>query len=139
VIRKAGTSAFNVRETGGVAPAEVRNLPGFANTRFVGVSAVVFSLRDLRVPESNNESAQLRSSVRATCTGTNAWPKVVARFKGATGSFVQVGCSTATFLHSWIFGGVGLGISSARFSQGDVLKGKSPSWSSGYALSQLDP
>ncbi len=139
VIRKVGADAHNGGETGGVAPYEVRRLPGFAEASFVGVSAVVFSLQGFGVPESRNESARLRRSVRTTCTGPNAWPRVVARYKGDTGPFAQVACSTATYLNAWIFGEVGLGIRSDRFSQGDVLNGESPSWSSGYALSQLDP
>lgn len=120
-----------------VAPRVLRTLPGFAGTSFVGLGAVDFLFKDLSITNAANEKAALRRATKATCTGIDAWPRVLAVYSGKVSTFSENLCSSATYNSAFIFGEEGVGLSSRQYVTGSA--DRSPSWPSGYAVTVLDP
>lgn len=138
VVGTVGANATNAATTGGLAPQEVRKLPGFDQAKFMGVSAVSFSMKDFGVKAGSESATQLKAQANATCSGTDAWPKVVAQLGGSTGAFTQAACANATYINSYVFGPQGLGVHESHFQPSAASSQDEPSWSRGFALVSLD-
>ena len=138
VVGSVGADAVNSSTTGGIRPSVVRTLPGFNQAKFIGVSAVSFSMNDFGVTSTTDAAALLESKVNATCSGTDAWTKVVALYGGKADGFTQTACANATYINAYVFGSQGLGVQSARFRPTSATPEDEPSWSRGYALMMLN-
>jgi hypothetical protein len=73
------------------------------------------------------------------CTGTNAWDKVLTAFAEKSTAFAETLCSTSTYTYEFIFGSSGVGSNPLRFAVGEAGLPRAPAWTSGYAITVLDP
>ena len=132
VIDKAGTDAA-------VAPDRLHNLPGFANSHFVGLGLVPFVFRDFNISPNEAEDGQaLTAGLRSTCRGANAWPRVYAIY-GATNAFSETLCPNASLVRVFVFGKRGVGVSGSDFEGDPQFGSRAPSWPAGYATTILHP
>lgn len=142
------TGAYNqtVAEIGGkrtasapVSPVDLRNLPGFESATFVGIGSIPFTYSDLGIQNKSNERLSLRRTTTQMCTGTNAWEKVLAAYGVKSNTFADTLCSNGAYTYEFIFGSSGVGVSPRRFTSSDSRISRAPAWTSGYAVTILDP
>ena len=102
----------------------------FANTRFMGVSSVYFSLRDWR---GLNQPVDLALNLNKTCA---SWPAVFDWLGGgnAATKFQQNSCANGTYIHSLLFGDQGLKVDPEKLTSVSKVDGQSFSWTRGFAL-----
>ncbi len=122
-----------------VAPSRLRQLPGFNAANFVGLGSVPFTFADFGVEEATNEKSALRRSTRSTCSGEDAWANVLGLFAGRSTTFAETLCSNGAYSYEILFGPTGVGVDSQRFTVDDSAFPRSPAWTSGYAITVLDP
>lgn len=122
-----------------VAPIDLRKLPGFDSATFIGLGSIPYTFSDLGIENKTNERVSLRQSTTQLCTGTNAWEKVLAAYGEKSNTFADTLCSTGTYTHEFIFGSSGVGVSTQRFTTSDSRLSRAPAWTSGYAITVLDP
>lgn len=122
-----------------VAPSRLRQLPGFNAANFVGLGSLPFTFADFGVAEATNEKVALRRSATSTCTGEDAWTKVLGLFAGRSATFAETLCSNSAYSYEMLFGATGVGVDSQRFTVDDAAFPRSPAWTSGYAITVLDP
>jgi len=122
-----------------VPPSRLRDLPGFDAADFVGLGSLPFTLGDLGVAEAANEKTALRGATTSTCSGDDAWAKVLARYAGRSSTFADTLCSNGTYAYELLFGTTGVGVNHRRFTVDDAAFPRSPAWTSGYAITVLDP
>lgn len=139
VVSRTGTDRFNTQQTGGIAPRDVRNLPGFARSRFALIGSGSYVLADFGISDTVDDDQLLQAALRRTCTGPDAWSKVVTQFRDSRGAIAQTACANATFLHTWLFGRQGLGVEADQLANDASVEGRTPSWSRGFALTVLAP
>lgn len=122
-----------------VPPSRLRDLPGFDAADFVGLGSLPFTLGELGVADAANEKTALRGATTSTCTGDDAWLKVLARYAGKSSTFADTLCSNGTYAYELLFGTTGVGVNHRRFTVDDAAFARSPAWTSGYAITVLDP
>ena len=122
-----------------IAPWDMRDQSTFARMSFVGLGSLPFTYNDLGIAAAGDPRAALQRSTTRTCTGPNAWDKVQARYVGRSNAFAATLCSTGTYQFEFVFGQRGIGIASERFTLGADRFPRSPAWTSGYAITVLDP
>lgn len=121
-----------------VMPSTLRDLPGFAAADFVGLGSLPFTYGDLGIAEATNEKAALRGATISTCTGDDAWSKVLAKYAGRSAAFADTLCSNSAYSYELLFGATGVGVDHKRFTVDDSAFSRSPAWTSGYAITVLD-
>lgn len=122
-----------------VPPSTLRGLPGFESANFVGLGSIHFTYADLDIQTAPNEKTALRGATTATCAGSDAWTKVLAHYAGRSSTFADALCSTATYQYELLFGAQGVGVKPDRFTTDDSAFSRSPAWTSGYAITVIDP
>ena len=122
-----------------VPPSGLRTLPGFTSANFTGLGSLPFTFDDFDVTNAANSKTALRRSTQATCAGTDAWTKVLARLSGGPITFADTICSTSTYSHEFLFGTEGVGVDPKRFTTDASVFPRLPAWTSGYAITVLDP
>lgn len=122
-----------------VAPRRLRDLPGFAGTFFVGLGSIQYTFATLGIEDEPNERAALRASVRKACSGADAWPRVEALYPPTSAALGETLCSTTSHQYEFVFGPNGVGAKPRLFTTIEVDLPKTPGWTSGYAITVLDP
>lgn len=122
-----------------VPPDELRNLPGFEGTFFVGLGSIQYTFATLGIEDRWNERTALRDSVRRTCSGPNAWDAIRPLYAASSSALGETLCSTTSYQYEFVFGPKGVGATPPLFTTIEVDLPKSPSWTAGYAISVLDP
>lgn len=133
-----------IKEVAGLSPRELRPrrlsaLPGFSRADFVGAGSIPAVYADFRISPGSDDRRALRTAMRDTCTGPDAWQKVRGLFPTPTPSFAETNCSSASYLWQLLFGGRGIGLTPATFDARPELPGGEPSWPEGYAITALHP
>lgn len=121
-----------------VPPSALRTLPGFDAANFVGLGSLPFTYGDLGIAEATNEKTALRGATTASCTGNDAWAKVLSLFAGRSATFADTLCSNGAYSYELLFGASGVGVDHQRFTVDDSAFSRSPAWTSGYAITVLD-
>jgi hypothetical protein len=122
-----------------VAPVDLHKLPGFDFATFIGIGSIPFTYSDLGIENKSNEQLSLRQTTTQVCTGPNAWEKVLTIYGDKSNTFAEALCSTSTYTYEFIFGSSGVGVSPLRFTPGEAGLSRAPAWTSGYAITVLDP
>ena len=121
-----------------VPPSVLRSLPGFDLSSFVGLGSLPFTYGDLGIESAGNEKTALRGVTTNSCTGTDAWPKVLSLYAGRSTTFADTICSNGTYSYELLFGATGVGVSPKRFTIDYSAFSRSPAWTSGFAITVLD-
>ncbi len=122
-----------------VPPSRLRDLPGFDAADFVGLGSLPSTMGDLGIADAANEKTALRGATTSTCSGDDAWQKVLARFAGRSSMFADTLCTNATYSYELLFGTTGVGVNHRRLIVDDAVFPRSPAWTSGYAITVLHP
>lgn len=127
-------------EAAAVPPMALRELPGFRSARFVSLGALVpSSYSELGILTAPKAKTALRAATTDVCTGDNAWTKVLARFEGRPITFADTLCANATYSYALLFSASGVGVGARNFTPDTSSFSRPPSWTSGYAITVLDP
>jgi hypothetical protein len=126
-------SAGEAPENGFAVPAAA-SVGGFSSTRFLGLSSVAFAMKEWGWLDAAAQAVPLKDVVETGCSGADAWTRVVARYSGATGKFVQNGCANATYVAAYVFGPSGLSLPPSRLVPTFEVGTDSPTWTRGAAL-----
>lgn len=122
-----------------VTPSALRDLAGFNDARFVGLGSIPFEFSDLGIQGAVNKRTALRGATEATCSGKDAWRNVLALFAGRPSAFADTLCSSGAYQYEFLFGTAGVGIKHRSFTADSSAFPRDPSWTSGYAVTVLDP
>lgn len=122
-----------------VAPANLRHVPGFTDSRFIGLGAISFAYADLQIPAQHSSRQTLAARIRSTCSGANAWAKVLALSPKLTSPIADGLCANGTYVDSLVFNQRGIGVPSGKFTGRPQFDGRTPSWPAGYAITTLRP
>lgn len=122
-----------------VSPDQLRDLPGFEGTFFVGLGSIQYTFATLGIEDRRNERTALRDSVQRLCTGPNAWDAIRPLYAGTSTALGETLCSTTSYQYEFVFGPNGVGAKPPLFTTIEVDLPKSPSWTAGYAITLLDP
>lgn len=107
VLAKAG----GAHGDDGVVLAQVRQLPGFAQTRFAGVSAVHYAFKDWNLAADAASGAVLAQTLEHQCSGgVEAVAKVKQSFRNPVAFFQQHACAHGAYIHEFLFSAGGLGL-----------------------------
>lgn len=121
-----------------VPPSGLRDLPGFDTADFIGLGGLQYTYDALGIDDATNKKIALRGATTGTCTGDDAWSKVLARYAGRSSTFADTLCSNGTYAYELVFGTSGVGVSHRQFTVDDTALPRSPAWTSGYAITVLD-
>ena len=119
--------------------ATISSLKGFNTTQFVGVSSVYKVLKDWGALNAANPQQSLQDAVISKCSGSNAWPGVLAQYKNVTGVFSQNACANATYLNAYVYGHQSLGIHPSRLVGTGTINGSDLTWTRGFLIVDAAP
>jgi len=139
VISKQGSSRLNLANNDRIKPTGIRKLPGFNNSTFLGVSSIAFNMATFKLSPGAGLGTRFERAIRTTCTGKNAWKKVISLYSSATDPFAEGLCANSQYVHAFAYGAQGVGVPQSRLRVDLSLTGDQPSWSKGFALTQLNP
>lgn len=122
-----------------ISPWRLRDQSTFARMSFVGIGNIGATFSDLSITSAGNMKPALERSVTRTCSGDNAWAKVQTLLAGRSTVFADTLCSTGTYQYEFVFGSRGVGVDGRNFSLSDGRFSRTPAWTSGYAITVLDP
>ncbi len=134
MITQLSASASN-----GYPVTKISSLGSFDTTQFLGLSAAYNLLRDWGSLRTANPQKTLENAVATTCSGANAWPRVLAQYKNISNVFSQNGCANASYLNAYIYGPQSLGIHPAQLSGTGSINGSKLTWTRGYVLVEAAP
>ncbi len=139
VIKKVGNSALNLANNDRIRPNAIRNLPGFASTKFQGVSSIAFNMATFGLKPGRALGTRFQKAISATCTGPNAWSKVIALYQDPKDPFAQGQCANSQYTHVFTYGEQGVRVPQNQLAVNMTLTKDQPSWSKGFALTALNP
>jgi hypothetical protein len=122
-----------------VPPAQLRTLPGFDGTTFLGLGSIPLIFTTLGAAGAKDIPAAVRAKVAGTCMGPGAWSHTAALYPPSLASFADTLCSTSTYEYELAFSPKGVGIRSDHFTVLDPNAPQQPAWTSGYAITRLHP
>ena len=109
-------------------------LGNFNATQFVGISAVHNVSRDWVALDSGNPLLGLDQTLTSTCSGSNAWPRVLAQYKNVNSVFAQNGCANATYLSAYVYGRQSLNIDPHKLTGLSRIRGNELTWTRGFVV-----
>ena len=136
-LNKAALSPVNVENTTGMMPADISQVPGFAQSPFLGLASLKYAASDFEADTAINESEALISKVSEKCSGINAWPTVLEYLGGEVSQFSENSCANATFVQTWTFTDAGLGINPENLAVVSKINGITPTWMRGFVVLTL--
>jgi hypothetical protein len=139
VISQQGSSELNLANNDQLGPEDIRNLPGFNTTEFLGVSSIAFNMADFKLAPGPGLETRFREAIRSTCTGENAWVAVSALSASASDPISEGLCANSVYSSAFAYGANGVMVPEGRLQVDVGLEGNQPSWSKGFALTQLNP
>ena len=119
--------------------AQISSLGGFNTTQFLGLSSVYNVLKDWGALDAANPQQSLSGAVASKCTGSNAWPGVLAQYKNVLSVFSQNACANATYLNAYVYGRQALGIQPARLAGTGTINGSDLTWTRGFLVVDTVP
>lgn len=139
VIQKQGASKLNLANNARIRPTGIRNLPGFNDSKFLGVSAIAFDMASFKLSPGPRLGTRFQQAIRTTCTGKNAWKSVIALYSDPKNPFAEGLCANSQYVYALAYGKKGVAVPQSRLNVDVGLRGAQPSWSKGFALTQLNP
>ena len=138
VIKTAGASVLNRANNDRIRPSAISALPGFSSASFQGVSSIAFNMNTFKLKPGRALGTRFQKAITATCTGKNAWTKVIALYKDPQDPFAEVLCTNSQYTHQFTYGDQGVRVPQKRITVDTMLTKGQPSWSKGFALTQLN-
>ena len=138
VIKTAGASVLNKANNDRIRPTEIRTLPGYSNAKFKGVSSITYNMNTLKLKPGRALGTRFQKAITTTCTGKNAWTKVSALYRDPQDSFAEGLCPNSQYTHQFTYGDQGVRVPQKRITVDTMLTKDQPSWSKGFALTQLN-
>ena len=117
-----------------VRPTAIRRLSGFSATRFVGIDKLTEVYEEFGVGFGRTVGGRLHDAIDASCSGPDAWPRVLALHAGEDSSTSENGCANATFVHTWLFSPDALGLRARQIDPEFEIDGTTLTWTLGYAI-----
>jgi hypothetical protein len=139
VITQQGSSPLNQANNDRIRPQDIRRLPGFKATTFLGVSSIAFNMATFKLSPGPQLGTRFRKATDATCTGKNAWKSVTSLYSSASDPFAEGLCANSVYSYAFAYGDTGVAVPQSRLRVDLSLKGDQPSWSKGFALTQFNP
>lgn len=139
VIAQQGSSPLNRANNDRIGPADIRKLPGFNTTTFLGVSSIAFNMATFKLEPGPRLGTRFRRAIDATCTGKNAWKSVTSLYSSTSDPFAEGLCANSVYSHAFAYGAKGVAVPQSRLRIDVSLESAQPSWSKGFALTQLNP
>ena len=139
VITQQGSSEFNLANNDQLGPKDIRSLPGFDTTEFLGAASIAYNMANFKLAPGPGLGTRFREVIRATCTGSDAWASVAALGAGTSDPNAGGLCANGVYSYVLAYGAGGVMVPEDRLRVDVELKGDSPSWSKGFALTQLNP
>jgi hypothetical protein len=139
VITEQGASALNRANNARIKPTGIRNLPGFNQSTFLGVSSIAFNMATFKLSPGPRLGTRFQKAFRSTCTGKNAWKSVTALYASASDPFAEGLCANSEYVYALAYGAKGVGVPQNKLQVDVTLTQGQPSWSKGFALTQLNP
>ena len=118
---------------------QISSLGSFKEMQFLGLSAAHGLLRDWGALHAANPQQTLENNVASTCSGDNAWTRVLALYKNISNVFSQNGCADATYISAYVYSPQSLGIHPAQLSGTGSIDGSKLTWTRGYVLVETAP
>ena len=118
---------------------QISLLDGFKTMQFLGLSATHSLLKDWGALHTANPQQTLEDAVASTCSGDNAWPRVLAKYKNISNVFSQNSCANATYLNAYVYSPQSLGIHPAQLSGTGNINSSKLTWTRGYVLIETTP
>ena len=118
---------------------KISSLGNFNTTQFSGLSSIRNVLADWGTLNPANSPQSLEDTVASKCTGSNAWPRVLAQYKNVAGVFAQNACANATYLNAYVYGRQALGIDPARLAGTRAINGNELTWTRGFLVIDAAP
>lgn len=138
VIKTVGSSPLNRVNNDRIRPAAISSVPGFSSAKFEGVSSIAFNMNTFDLESGRALGTRFQKAITATCTGKNAWQKVIALYKDLQDPFAEGLCANSQYTHQFTYGDHGVGVPQKRITVDTTLTKDQPSWSQGFALTQLN-
>lgn len=138
VIKTVGASALNRANNDRIRPSAISALPGFSSAKFQGVSSIAFNMHTFTLKPGRALGTRFQKAITATCTGKNAWTKVIALYKDPQDPFAEGLCTNSQYTHQFTYGDHGVGVPQKNITVDTTLTKDQPSWSKGFALTQLN-
>jgi len=138
VIKTVGASALNRANNDRIRPSAISDLPGFSSAKFQGVSSIAFNMNTFTLEPGRALGTRFQKAITATCTGKNAWTKVIALYKDPQDPFAEGLCTNSQYTHQFTYGDQGVRVPQKRITVDTMLTKGQPSWSKGFALTQFN-
>jgi len=139
VIKSVGKSALNTTNNDRIRPNAISTLPGFSNAKFQGVSSIGFNMNTFKLKPGRALGTRFQKAITTTCTGKNAWAKVSALYQDPQDPFAEGQCANSQYTYQFTYGDQGVGVPQKNITVDTTLTKNQPSWSKGFALTQLNP
>lgn len=132
-ITRVGNDKYNAARSGQTAVREIRQTPGFSQSRFIGIASIAYAMQSFGITGSRAPE-KLARALHRTCTGAAAWSKVVKLSDGDTGTFTQNACANGTYAHAFLAPAAGVGVLSSQLAVTSTLRGQKLDWTRGFAV-----
>ncbi|MDD0809975.1 hypothetical protein PSQ20_06485 [Curvibacter sp. RS43] len=110
--------------------------PGFAQTRFVGLSSVYYAFKDWGALTAAQPATTLQTALDQRCGGPAGWPQVLAQYHHHLNSFSQNACANGSFVWSLLYSPRALGLREDQLKAQGRVQGQEPSWTRGWMVMQ---
>jgi len=114
------------------SPDNLKEIPGYVSTPFIGLAAIKHVLEQWTVDERLTPKIALRQAIMNQCSGPDAWERF-RHLKGSR-SLVQNACASASYLYALLFSNEGLALSAKQFETLGHLQKDGLSWTRGFVL-----
>jgi hypothetical protein len=101
VIDQQGSSSLNRANNDRIEPTDIRDLAGFKDSKFLGVSSVSFNMAELKVSPGARLGARFQQRIGALCTGKNAWKSVRALYSTDADVLAEGLCANSEYVHEF--------------------------------------
>ena len=122
------------RSTNQPIPQQLREIPGFTSTPFIGLASIKHVFEQWAMKDQTMPEVAIRQAILNHCSGPDAWESL----KGLKGSrsLIQNACATASYLYALLFSSAGLGLSNQQFETIEQLQKDGLTWTRGFVLFQ---
>jgi hypothetical protein len=138
VIKTVGASTLNRANNDRIRPTDIRTLPGFSSAEFTGVASIAYNMNTFTLQPGRALGTRFQKAITTTCTGKNAWTRVIALYEDPQNPFAEGLCTNSQYTHQFTYGEQGVRVPQKRITVDTMLTKDQPSWSKGFALTQLN-
>lgn len=117
-----------------IRPRSIRDVAGFAATRFVGIDKLAESFEEFGYEPGSGTWQAVGRAVRDRCSGAGAWTDVLAVYGGEVSSTSENGCANTTYVGTWLFDRRALAIVPRHLAPKFAIDGTTVTWTLGYVV-----